>query len=266
MSQFDRAWYWESRHGSRAVLGTLLITCAMFVAQVFLHASGRGGWMIRALALSADGIRHGRIWQVVTYLLLHGGFGHLLMNMVGLAMLGPEVERRLGTVHFVALYLGSGVLGGIGYLLIEPRFPCVGASGSVFGVMAAFAALYPRRPMMLVFLPFFSLPAWLMVLAIVALELGYLAQGVQGGIAHAAHLAGAAAGIVYARTATGALDGLNPLRRLAAARPRRAGPPADGRALDELLDKISRSGLHSLTPAERRRLEEASRRLRGWER
>lgn len=274
VNQFDRAWNWEFRRDRKLVLWLAGITIAAFVAQIFASGSGGHGWIVRSLALSAAGVQRGRVWQLLTYMLLHGGVGHLLMNMLGLILLGPEVERRLGAFHFVALYIGSGVLGGLGYILIDPRHPCMGASGAVFGVMAAFAALFPRRPMMLVFLPFFTLPAWLMVTGILLIELGYLVQGSFGGIAHSAHLAGAVAGAVYARIAGAGAGGaaaawferirfaMRSRRRSAALRD--AG--ADDAETDRILDKIARQGLASLTPTERRRLEAASRRLRRWER
>jgi len=154
-------------------------------------------------------------------------------------------------------------------VLIEPRYPCVGASGAVFGVMAAFAMLYPHRRMAFILFPFVTFAAWKLVLGIVVLELLYLIGGVAGGIAHAAHLAGAIAGVAYLRVVTG-MEILPRWRRRPW--PRRIGdwisPPRDeGRVgreeLDRLLDKIATHGLASLTPRERARLEQASREQRG---
>lgn len=265
----DAAWYWERRRETTAVRTIMVITGIFFLVQWLTSRSRAGGEMIRLMSLYGDGLRSGYIWQPVTYMLLHGGPGHLLMNMLGLMFLGPEVERRLGKAHFTGLYLLCGILGGIGYVLIEPRYPCVGASGAVFGVMAAFAMLFPHRRMAFILFPFFTFAAWKMVLAIVGLELLYLVGGVAGGIAHAAHLAGAVAGVAYLRVVTG-MEILPRWRRRPW--PRRIGdwisPPRDeGRVgreeLDRLLDKIASRGLASLTPRERIRLDQASREQRG---
>ncbi len=274
VNQFDRAWYWE-RDRAWIVWWILVATVAAYVVQTVVWSSGGGGWVVRELALSRTGIRNGRVWQLFTYQLLHGGLGHLAMNMLALALLGPEVAQTLGPTRFAVLYVGSGLLGGLGYVLLD-RHPCLGASGAVFGVMAAFATLYPRRPMTLLLLPFFTLPAWLMVLGIILLELLYLIQGFQGGVAHAAHLAGAVAGAVYARTVMRSPGGgLRDTLREWWERVRRSAareswdrdpdaPPAE--EIDRILDKVARGGLDALTRRERELLDAASRRLRGWER
>ena len=265
---FDRAWNWESGRGAPAVKWIVVVTSAVFLVQMLLERTRLGLAIQILFSLHGAGLRHGFIWQPFTYMLLHGGIGHILMNMMGLVFLGPEVERRLGTAHFVTLYVVCGVLGGVGYVLMDPGYPCVGASGAVFGVMAAFATLFPYRRMALVLFPFFTLPAWQMVLGIVLIELGYLVQGgAAGGIAHSAHLAGALAGVVYARvvgrfgfTADFA-GGLR--RRLHEWRTPSADRPVDRAELDRLLDKVASQGLGSLTESERRRLEQASRERRG---
>ncbi len=265
---YNRAWNWESPRGTPAVRWTLVVTCAVFVLQLLLSRSRLGFEMARLLSLYGGGLRSGMVWQLATYMLLHGSVGHLVMNMASLAFLGPEVERRMGTAHFLILYLVSGVLGGVGFVLLEPIAPCVGASGGVFGVMAAFATLFPQRRMSLLLFPFFSLPAWKMVSAIVAIELVYLVQGgAAGGIAHSAHLAGALAGVVYARVAgRGGFpdDGMRGIRRKIGEwiTPERE-TAVDAAEMDRLLDKVASQGLGSLTPAERRRLEQASRERRG---
>ncbi len=265
---YDRAWRWDSARGAPAVRWTIIVTGVVFVLQLLVSRSRIGFEMGRLFSLYGDGLRAGMVWQLGTYMLLHGGVGHILMNMMSLAFLGPEVERRVGTPHFITLYVLSGVLGGVGFVLLEPHAPCVGASGAVFGVMAAFATLFPQRRMSLLLFPFFSLPAWQMVAAIVMIELAYLVQGgASGGIAHSAHLAGALAGVVYARVVARGLRATN----LAPGIRRRIGEwitpdserPVDGAEMDRLLDKVASQGLGSLSPAERRRLEQASRERRG---
>ena len=116
------------------------------------------------LPLSMAGLRNGMFWQPLTYIFLHGGFLHLLFNMFTLYFLGPETERTMGSKHFLAMYLLSGILGGLGWIWLSPhpQALCVGASGYIFGVLAAFATLYPRRRLtMLIFFVFpVTLMAW----------------------------------------------------------------------------------------------------------
>jgi membrane associated rhomboid family serine protease len=217
------------------------------------------------LALSLNGIRQGHLWQPFTYLFLHASFSHLLFNMFTLYFLGPETERAMGSKHFLAMYLLSGVLGGLGWLWLSPQpyAACVGASGAIFGILAAFATLYPNRELMLIFLPV-PIKAWKMVLGMAAIEF-FFAGDPASGIAHTAHLAGAFAGFLY-------IDQLfenTTLRRLwARARdyvsqrpstPRPAPPPPDQAEVDRILDKITAQGIQSLTKDERKTLHRASR-------
>ena len=235
----------------------------VFIAQLALEMSRQGGW-INLLALSRGGLRFFLVWQPLTYMFLHGGFWHLAFNMYSLALMGPPVEYRLGRGHFLAAYFLSGVLGGLGFVLLEPYGVCIGASAGVMGILGAFAALYPTTPVTLIFLPFFSLPAWGMVLLFGFFELTMLLKFPGSRIAHSAHLAGGLAGYFYVRgllrggpRRRSAGGGWADLRRRWAERNRRA---PDAAAVDRLLDKVAREGLHRLTPAEREQLEKASRR------
>lgn len=229
----------------------------------------RPGALYDVLALSLNGMRHGHLWQPFTYMFLHGGFTHLLFNMFTLYFLGPETERAMGSKHFLAMYLLSGLLGGLGWIWLSPQpyALCVGASGAIYGVLAAFATLYPRRRLTL--LVFFIFPvtllAWQLVAGLAFIEFVLANNDPASGIAHTAHLAGAFAGFLY-------IDQLfesATLRRLwgrlrdyVAQRPhvpRAAPPPPDQAEVDRILDKISAQGIQSLTKAERQTLHRASR-------
>ena len=110
-------------------------------------------------------IERGWIWQLVTYMFLHGGALHILFNMLGIWMFGVELERRWGTQFFIQYYAVSGIGGGLTILLISLLpfshgastyvTPAVGASGALFGLLLAFAIYYPDRPilLLLVFVP-----------------------------------------------------------------------------------------------------------------
>lgn len=212
------------------------------------------------LALSWAGLLQGMVWQPLTYMFLHANLTHVLMNMMGLYFMGPETERTLGSRRFLLLYLLSGVLGGIGFVLLNNRSSCVGASGAVYGVLGAFAALHPNRRMSLLLFPFITFRAWVMVLLYAVIEFLSAIGRPYGGVAHTAHLAGGIAGWFFARSL-----GARPFRW---PRPRfnpygEPGRPADipdARDVDRILDKISKEGLHRLSSKERETLERASRR------
>ncbi len=270
MSFGDSMWTASRSRGSGffsnlppAVAGLLKVNILVFLVFALLRPNGLYG----LLALSLQGIHHGMLWQPLTYMFLHGSFGHLFFNMLSLYFIGPETERAMGTRHFLAMYFLSGLLGGLGWLWLsaDPRSVCVGASGSIFGMLAAFATLFPRRRLtLLVFFVFpVTLMAWQLVAVLAILE--FLFAGNQAsGIAHTAHLAGAFAGFLY-------IDQLfesTLLRRLwrrihayVSQRPhipRAAPPPPDQAEVDRILDKISAQGIQSLTRDERQTLHRAS--------
>ncbi len=251
----------------------LIITVGVFV----LSWSATGGAFDRVFGLSRIGLAEGKLWQVVSYLFLHGSFMHLVGNMLGLYFFGTELEQRLGSRRFLLLYLGCGILGGLGWLILSGRSGglCIGASGSVLGLVGTFAALYPRRQLTL--LVFYVLPVTLtartLALVIGGFSLLFLGSDA-GGIAHAAHLAGGIAGYVYGLTLCG--QGLRGVdwrfgRMLSdwMARRRRThfrvvpkptvDEPVDWQAVDRILFKVRATGMQSLTSAEREILDRASR-------
>ncbi len=229
----------------------LIINIAAYVIEHIFHfplsAFGalRAGWM-----------EHFAVWQLITYLFIHQGFGHLLSNMMGLYFLGPETERTLGTNRFFALYFLSGVLGGLGWSLLSPHYAvCVGASAAVFGILGAYAALYPNRELILIFLPFVPIKAWLFVLLLGAYEFMHTLAGPGGHIANAAHLGGAIAGYVYA-TVAGRTDLLWKVKEKFKAKVK---PSVSRAEIDRILDKAAQQGMHSLTSRERDQLKRAGK-------
>ncbi len=258
------------------VKGLLAANITVFLLELLLP-----DWFVVLFGLTAAGIRHGFVWQFVTYMFLHSTnqFFHIVFNLLVLFMIGPETERGLGSKHFLIVYLLSGVVGGLMWVLLGYANLCIGASGAIYGVLGAFAALWPRREMTL--LLFFVLPitirAWLLVCGLAVIEFVASVSGTvfsvgTGTVAHLVHLVGLVVGVAYtysishwkgrfslrSRPALRVLDG--GLRR----GERQAGDglvmDVDPVMIDQLLDKIAHRGMHSLTPRERALLEAASRR------
>ena len=140
-------------------------------------------------------------WQVLTYAFLHGDFGHLFFNMIGLWMFGGELERLWGQkryLHFLlAGALSAAAVQIIWTMLIGSRVPTVGASGAIFALLLAFGMLFPNRTIMLL-IPPIPMKAKFFVAIFGALELvlGFLGGG---GVAHFAHLGGMLGGFLMIR-------------------------------------------------------------------
>lgn len=247
------------------MIGVYIVEWLIPAARVFLYA-----WF----ALSIRGLKAGFLWQLVTYLFLHDGILHIILNGLVLYFIGPTTERSIGTRQFVILFLLSGVLGGVGWALItgSERTFCIGASGAVFGVLGAFAALYPNAPLtvLLFFIVPVTLPAWVWALIFAGAELIAMLRPETGGIAYAAHLAGGLAGYVYTSVVFCGGEPFKTWFRRMAWRaklsrsgfgPKTHGP--DPSEVDRVLDKVAREGLNSLTPSERETLERAAEERRG---
>ena len=190
----------------------LIINVIMFVATLVNEP-----FMIKTFAMFYPASPLFRWWQPLTHMFMHGGWWHILFNMYTLVMFGMVVERVLGTKKFLILYFVTGLGAvalhtGVEWLDIRRlaasasmvaqsdvidmlRTPMVGASGAVYGVLVAFAMLYPEARMTLIFPPV-TLDAKWMVAIFIGIELITGITGTQMGIAHFAHLGGALFGFL----------------------------------------------------------------------
>jgi membrane associated rhomboid family serine protease len=137
------------------------------------------------------------IWQIFTYIFLHGGITHLLFNLLALWMFGGELENYWGTRKFLFYFFFCGIGAGICTVLITPyqMIPIIGASGAIYGILLAFGWLFPNRPIYIYFL--FPIPAKFMVILYGLIELFASMEGTGGGIAHLTHLGGLLFGLFY---------------------------------------------------------------------
>jgi membrane associated rhomboid family serine protease len=137
-----------------------------------------------------------RFWQIITYAFLHdtGSIYHLLFNMLGLWMFGSQVEAYLGSKRLLAVYFASVVTAALSQLLVPMLFgavpePTIGASGGVFGLLLAYAMLFPRQKVVPL-IPPIPMPAWLFATLYAGIELYLGVTGSFSGVAHFAHLGG----------------------------------------------------------------------------
>jgi membrane associated rhomboid family serine protease len=241
------------------VRGLLIANGMLFVLQLIL------GWqLIAALGLvPALVLRQFSIWRLFTYMFLHGGLFHLAFNMFVLWMFGSEIERYWGRDKFLFYYVLTGLGAGVSSVLLEPNSlrPVIGASGAVFGLLVAFALMFPSRVVYVFML--FPMRAKYFVILLGLLEL-VLSLDRGGGIAHFAHLGGLVTGYVFLRHRhlaylLGAARSRRRDRKRTEASIREEQKLVDLRGeVDRILDKITREGIDNLTPKEKRILEKAS--------
>ena len=157
----------------------------------------RGGlrFMMDHFLVSGSNVTSGRIWTLLTSCFSHRDATHLLVNMLVLWVFGRDILGIIGPGRFIRLYVIGGILASIGHvgigLMSLDAAPALGASGSVMAIAVVFAALFPRRTLLLNF--FIPVPAALAVAGYIALDVFGAFQGGTG-IAHGAHLGGAAYG------------------------------------------------------------------------
>ncbi len=132
---------------------------------------------------------------LVTHMFLHGGWLHLIVNMIVLWSFGRSLEPVMGPVRFVVLYLVTGIIAALahGFLNDQSNVILIGASGAIAGVLGAAVIAAPRLPVIFVIFP---MPLWIAVIALVALHIAAIAFNWDPEIAWHAHLAGLAAGAV----------------------------------------------------------------------
>jgi membrane associated rhomboid family serine protease len=138
------------------------------------------------------------LWQLATYIFLHGGIGHILFNLLALWMFGGELENYWGSKKFLRYFFFCGIGAAIVTVIFSPYqfIPVVGASGAIYGMLLAFGWLFPNRPIYIYFL--FPIPAKYFVIIFGFLEFLYFStEGTGGGIARITHLGGLFFGLLY---------------------------------------------------------------------
>ena len=147
-------------------------------------------------------LRGFRIWQLATYLFLHGSTMHLLFNMLALWMFGSMLEQDWGTRRFLRYYFLCGAAAGVCVIAVNVVIgdwgtPTIGASGAIFGLLLAFGVLYPNQTVLMNFL--FPIKAKYMVMIYAAIEL-LMTFGPNTGVSTIAHLGGMLFGYLYLKT------------------------------------------------------------------
>lgn len=248
-----------------AIKALILVNVAVFLLSYIV-----GGHFYDMFGLVPEHLLKDRwVWQPITYLFIHGGFMHLLFNLFALWMFGMPVETQWGPAEFLKYYFLCGLGAAAASVAMAPHspVPVIGASGPVYGMLVAFAMLYPDAVVYLYFL--IPVKAAHMAILFGLIEFFTGAAGSSPGVARFAHLGGMVTGYFYIRwwwvvkiKLKALYSNYAPGAAPARSRPRRASPRAvavskqeHAEALmaevDRILDKILVSGLESLTDEER---------------
>lgn len=260
------------------VMWLLGINCVVFVIDAILGGGTRVGatrylsmWGNFNIDQAVEGFQ---IWRLVTYQFLHGGFFHLLFNMIGLYFFGPMMEQWWGSRRFLAFYLLCGVCGALPmialvYVGVLPEGTgLVGASGALYGILIGAATLFPKQTVQLLIPP---IPMTLRTMALIFLGISFFSAVVgnnDGG--NAAHLAGAGLGFFLVKkpgllnwadrlSAQAIQDGYNRGRYEKKIKQEQASRAE----VDRILAKVSDNGIQSLTKREKKILHQDTQRLRG---
>ena len=284
----ERSWRPNFRLRWSWTTALLLAYAVVFVAEILVSPAPRllipgNAFCNEYFALSKEGIEHGFAWQLVTYQFMHASLLHLLLNCWAIYIFGTELELLLGGRRYLALMFSSGIVGGVFQVLTAMLWPTlfggqvVGASACAFGLVAAFAMMFPERE--LTMLIFFVIPVRLQAKtlligsAVLAVAGIVFSESVFGGnVANAAHLGGMAMGWLFVKKIMKhpALMDASEERQFIPPKlvKERAVMPEEKSAdefleseVDPILDKISAHGIQSLNGRERAILETARRKM-----
>ena len=244
---------WASHRGTKIAIAVL---AAIHLAMALVRWISVDAYLAvyDQLALSPEGLLSGKLWQLVTYALLHdhGTIWHILINCLVLWWFGSMVETRMTTKRFAYFCLSAAV---------------VGASGVTMALLVLGACWYPTAQILLFFV--LPMPLWLAASIFVALDLLGALGSMTSNVAYAAHLGGAAWGFLFYRFGNRIEGVFRRIDRLAEKAERnkqrkRESRDQDLRAeVDRILDKVNREGMTALTDEERRFLKNASKKLSG---
>ena len=197
---------------STALKALIGLNVLMFVVQVALPITTElfglhPAWIVHARSTIAP--EHSLwVWQIATYMFLHGGIFHIVFNMLALWMFGAELERMWGTRYFLKFYLATGIGAGVLTVLFSllpfafarqlQYANVIGASGAIYGLLLAYALYFPDRPIYMYFV--FPIPAKIFVAIMGGIAfLSSLSEA--GGVANATHLGGLLVGYIFLKSA-----------------------------------------------------------------
>jgi membrane associated rhomboid family serine protease len=180
-----------------AIKWLIISNVAVFLAEWF--SPSLAAVCTQYFALTPVLVVHGYVWQLATYMFLHGGIWHILFNMLALWMFGADIEQTWGMRRFLKFYFFCGIGAGLcvvvlNYLFSNPNIPTVGASGAIYGILLACAVLWPDRIVLMSFLFPIKMKYFVMIFGAIAFLNSF---SVNSGVSEFAHLGGMAFAFLF---------------------------------------------------------------------
>lgn len=266
-----------------AIRTIIAINAVLFLIQL-LVGPNLNGWIIQNFGFEPSSpTAYLEPWRIITYGFLHGDFLHFLFNMLWLWWMGRAVEEEIGPRSFLAIYFCALVAGAVFHMISGAIFGsgiAIGASGAVFGIMVAFAVLYPRMPIMLFLLPPIEARYIVAGLLFGLIAVDVLFRNSESNTAHFAHIGGATIGYLLTTAHKSGTDLSKVIRYFeylfgrmkpstSSSKPKNKNmsivkdveivEELDQSELDEILEKISKDGYDALTKEEKQKLFELSK-------
>lgn len=202
------------------VLNLIILNVLVYMAQNIFAGNEDPSWITNTFALHHYKSDHFHVYQLLTHMFMHGGFFHILFNMLVLWMFGTPMEKILGSKTFLTFYLISGIVAAATqlidytvyynkidslvlnaaeqaqYQIILAKNATVGASGAIMGILAGFGYMYPDIKLFIMPIPFPIKAKWA-IIGIIAIDVfGGISKVAGDNVAHFAHIGGAVAGFI----------------------------------------------------------------------
>jgi len=209
------------------VKNLLIINLICFIPYIVLSSNDYDNKVVSNMGLFYFNSPHFKVWEIITYMFFHGGWEHILFNMLALFMFGPILEYAIGGVRFFNLYFICGIGAALFQMVVQavevhaiigsftlypdlPNLdqaavdklqgiyagPVIGASGAIFGVVVAFAMLYPDMELMILFIPVPVKAKYLIPVYVIIELISGFGQFSGDNVAHFAHIGGALLGFI----------------------------------------------------------------------
>ena len=192
----------------------LISNVAVFIFGYFAGLARLDGPLSLLALVPADVLKRFYIWQLATYLFLHGGFGHIIWNMLALWMFGADLERLWGMKRFLRFYFFCGIGAGLCVVILNLLWgnintPTIGASGAIFGILMANAVLFPDRTILWGFLIPIQMKYFVLIIGVVT----FISSFQVTGVSEFAHLGGLLFGYMWLKKPRGGMDLVGPAVR-----------------------------------------------------
>lgn len=184
----------------------LISNVAIFIFGFFAGSTAIGSYLSFLALVPKAVVDFFMFWQLATYMFLHGGFGHILWNMLALWMFGADIERAWGTRRFLKFYFFCGIGAGVcvviaNYAFGDPATSTIGSSGAIFGILLAYAMMYPNRTILWGFLIPIKVKWFVLIIGVISFMSAF--RSVNSGVSEFAHLGGLLFAYIYVKLPKG---------------------------------------------------------------